>query len=73
MIVRDLNEADEGCRYYIRSVKYLEPQSPEVCDLVARKYKNRKKRATFIRHPFAIVAMARDSSKNTGSETNEGL
>lgn len=41
----------------IKSVKYLKPQSPEVHELVFSKYKNPKKRATYIRQSFAIVVM----------------
>jgi len=55
--------------HYIRSVTYLAPQSPEVCDLVARKYKNKKKRATFARHRFAIVTLARGNFGDARTET----
>jgi len=35
---------------------------------VARKYTNEKKRATFVRHRFAIVTLARGNARDAGSK-----
>ena len=63
--------ADPMNRYYIRSVRYLAPQSPEVHDLVARKYTNEKKRAIFVRHRFAIVTLVKGNFGGAGAETSK--